>query len=108
MVHINDDDGRISKVAAWVKKKLGMRQTEGNNEETATRQMSKYLNRAIEVHASKPIPSKYENEIKSEGSEAFISHLIPGMIDKVTFKRDSSRGKSKDKSKETDKDKKQK
>lgn len=37
MVHINDDDGRISKVAAWVKKKLGLRQTEGNNEETATR-----------------------------------------------------------------------
>lgn len=78
--HLPDDDGRLAKMAAWVKKKVGMRQTEGNDEGAAKGQLSKYLNRSIEVHESLPQPARYEDEKRNMAEGGLFAGLPLGSV----------------------------
>ena len=95
-----DDDGRLTKMAMWIKKKLGMRQTEGNDESAAKGQLSKYLVRSISVHESmKEVPSFQAEKEKQKASRDLLKsfHVPLGVASSGNKDSDKKKGKKKGK-----------
>jgi len=81
VIKLPDDEGRFGKMANWVKKKVGMRINEGDDEHAIKGKLSKYLSRSIDAHDNTPEPPKYEviKERANISSNLFKSFNIPGL-----------------------------
>ena len=79
-------------MATWIKKKVGMRQTEGNDEGAARGQLSKYLNRSIEIQEGLSQPAKYEDEKRNRGENSIFQNL-PNIGGVAFFKDDKEKKK---------------